>query len=664
MQSYTVSIANTVAADMVAKADGTPITTGTVTFYLIAKTGANAGKWFQTSDDSWQVAEAAAGAGSHTSDGHWTCSIDAAAWLADTRYSLYAKESGDLHIPYSEEVCDPILSNVTQISGDATAADNLELMYDGTGYVADSAPASRSQVANLVTTGAATNKIVESVDITTGSETGTYANTAALDGVYHQIDIAGDEIDLYYEFDIGATGVPVSVTLQGRLYDNPVDDSLSVYAYDWDATGWSQIGTLHSVKTSDESYVYTLFTNHVGDGTDNGKVRIRFYDTDLHANTVLRIDQLYCSYATVGSTVGYAMGRIWVDTINGVAGSVAHVNGTADNPVDSWADALTLAASLKIYSFNLSNGSEITLTADSSYYSFIGAATIHLDSNVITHAHFEDIELIDGISSGDDAEFHLCGIGTATIAHAHFLDCNFSGTFTSVADDDYFIMNGTDTAGGAASQVVFVFKANVEVLFRDYNGGLEIQDMDVTNNMIIDGAGRLDIDASCTAGSITLRGFFPRSTGGDAFETAGGTLTDDQTYSEELVADAVWDESSIAHGDSGTVGNTLATVDANVDSILTDTGTTIPATITTLQGTATKLEGMIEIDGAVYKFTANALEEAPSGTGGDATAANQTAIIEDLEDVKGTGFVKDTNSLVDLTATTPINVTVETTVVE
>jgi len=108
----------------------------------------------------------------------------------------------------------------------------------------------------------------------------------------------------------------------------------------------------------------------------------------------------------------------------------------------------------------------------------------------------------------------------------------------------------------------------------------------------------------------------------------------------------------------------LDTVDANVDLILEDTGTTIPATITTLQGTATKLEGMFELDGAVYKFTANALEEAPSGTGGDATLANQTSILEDIEDMKGTGFVKDTNSLVDLTATTPINVTVETTVVE
>lgn len=39
--------------------------------------------------------------------------------------------------------------NVTQISGDSTAADNLELMFDGTGYTDATAPASRSQITAL-----------------------------------------------------------------------------------------------------------------------------------------------------------------------------------------------------------------------------------------------------------------------------------------------------------------------------------------------------------------------------------------------------------------------------------------------------------------------------------------------------------------------------------
>jgi hypothetical protein len=108
MQFFVAAQANTVTADLVDRATGDPITSGTVSFYLMALTGSNAGKWFRTSDDSWQVAEAIAGTGAHTADGHWTCSIDLAAWTASVRYIVYAKESGDLHIPY----CEPVETNI------------------------------------------------------------------------------------------------------------------------------------------------------------------------------------------------------------------------------------------------------------------------------------------------------------------------------------------------------------------------------------------------------------------------------------------------------------------------------------------------------------------------------------------------------------------------
>lgn len=54
-------------------------------------------------------------------------------------------------------------------------------------------------------------------------------------------------------------------------------------------------------------------------------------------------------------------------------------------------------------------------------------------------------------------------------------------------------------------------------------------------------------------------------------------------------------------------------------------------------GTATALfNELVESDAGVSRFTANALEQAPSGGGGgDATAANQTTIIGHLTDIKG-----------------------------
>jgi hypothetical protein len=124
----------------------------------------------------------------------------------------------------------------------------------------------------------------------------------------------------------------------------------------------------------------------------------------------------------------------------------------------------------------------------------------------------------------------------------------------------------------------------------------------------------------------------------------------------------------------------LATVDSEVGEILTDTGTTLPATLSGLATASalsthdgkldtvddyldteiaailgdtnelqTRFNNMIEADSSDWRFTTNALEQAPAGGGGgggDATAANQTAILAALTAMQGTGFDTDDHSLV------------------
>lgn len=91
---------------VVARADGTPITSGTVNHYLVALTGANAGKWFRNSDQSWQASETVCQALTHKADGHWYAgtTIHADAWIQDVEYLEYIKESGDLHVPVSRSL--------------------------------------------------------------------------------------------------------------------------------------------------------------------------------------------------------------------------------------------------------------------------------------------------------------------------------------------------------------------------------------------------------------------------------------------------------------------------------------------------------------------------------------------------------------------------------
>jgi len=121
---------NEVSLPIVAKATGNPITSGVVNFYLKRL---DTKKWFRNSDSSWQNTEVIAGVGIHDSDGHWYVSLVSAAWILNNRYKLYAKESGNLHIPVGEEVqCKALLH--TDLDS-YTNKDNWKALTLGTGAI-------------------------------------------------------------------------------------------------------------------------------------------------------------------------------------------------------------------------------------------------------------------------------------------------------------------------------------------------------------------------------------------------------------------------------------------------------------------------------------------------------------------------------------------------
>lgn len=82
-----------------------------------------------------------------------------------------------------------------------------------------------------------------------------------------------------------------------------------------------------------------------------------------------------------------------------------------------------------------------------------------------------------------------------------------------------------------------------------------------------------------------------------------------------------------------------------LQSTLTTVAGYVDTEVAAIKLVTDKLDTAMEIDGSVYQFTTNALEHAPSSSGGDATAANQTIIINHLTDVKGATFSGTTDSL-------------------
>ena len=202
--------------------------------------------------------------------------------------SLKSPNAGDsADVTGNAYLYDVSATDIVSISGDSGAADNLESMYDGTGYVHDSAPASRDQIAALsggvtISATAGSREFLSTGD--TDDETLTYAVTASHDGAFYEVadSGAGVGIDFYLEFDIGE-GAPVDFHIDchyeegGAPFNN---NSLAIRAYNWNTTTYETVETLEH-NTSVEVHDIGLNVTHANTA---GKVRNAFTQASQEAS--------------------------------------------------------------------------------------------------------------------------------------------------------------------------------------------------------------------------------------------------------------------------------------------------------------------------------------------------------------------------------------------
>ena len=134
MQAVIPEQANTVYLTILAVADNTPITSGTVNFYLYCTDGDNEGKYWNYATAAWESSKASAGVASHLDDGLWYLAIAAGAWPDyESRWRLYAEEDGDLHIPVSDQVVPTATGSIagTTYAGGVTEIANVALSIVG-----------------------------------------------------------------------------------------------------------------------------------------------------------------------------------------------------------------------------------------------------------------------------------------------------------------------------------------------------------------------------------------------------------------------------------------------------------------------------------------------------------------------------------------------------
>jgi hypothetical protein len=398
--------------------------------------------------------------------------------------------------------------NVHAISADTTAADALELQFDGTGISGDTYPATQAQVGNIATTGAPAYEAAASFTKTTGgAETLTYAATDTSNGSYHQIADDAGTLDVYYEYTLRPDEVGTGVVFKGRMTAN--GDNAVVQAYNWGGTAWVTLFALTGTNgTTDVTQSPALVGKYTGStGADVGKVRIRIYGTGL-TSAALYVDQCIVAKASTSRTVGYSQGAIWIDSAAGVAGTTTYFNGTADHPVDTWADALTLAAALDIYRFQVAPGTQITATAACKKYALSGKGwKLALAGYDFSYATIDGCELVTGTAVAADWEmfFWNCQMGACTLGEADLHNCHITDTITLGAAAPY-LFNGCVGVPIGTPGVNFAAVGNATVVIGSARGVWTISNMGAGDTLYIDGNCDLTLAASCTGGAVYING--------------------------------------------------------------------------------------------------------------------------------------------------------------
>ena len=204
-------------------------------------------------------------------------------------------------------------------------------------------------------------------------------------------------------------------------------------------------------------------------------------------------------------------GRIWVDTNNGASGTQPGINGTANNPVNNIADALTLSAALGVKRLHFAQRSSVSIPTNLSKYAIEGIDYIldlngvKLDSCVIRGAW------VSGLATTDDDEvtFIDCVMGICSLPPSRLFNCKLTGVITMPGASGYYIFDKCANFLYSGTNAVLQYDgANVQVLVTGYEGTLEIQDMGVFagNTLEITGNGTFIEGAGCVSGSPSITG--------------------------------------------------------------------------------------------------------------------------------------------------------------
>lgn len=382
-----------------------------------------------------------------------------------------------------------------------------------------------------------------------------------------------DDADVLQRTTIDTLASQTSFTLTAGSGDNNAYNNLPIIIEDATTGAQKAVGGVSNYVGSTKGITLVrnpgIFTMAVGDkvtilaGATAGTV----WDETLIGSTHNKVNSAGRILRTLKTGGVYDDGAIWIDTENGTAGTVDNENGTVNNPVDSIADANTLAASLGLSRFRIIPGSSITFAADQNNQVFIGDNwTLALGGQDIAGTTIIGA-LVSGIASGAGTlqTFRDCLLNDVThIKDTHIIDSGIGGTQTVGEAGEYFL-DGCHSHVAGLNAWIWDFGAAIgdtDLNVRSYSGGIQLESMGDTgaDTVSIEGWGQI-IEGTCTGGIVVVRGGFTVS------GITNLTLSDDARFTRSEVADAVVDE--VITGGQHNIPDSLARIIRN----LRDNGT-------------------------------------------------------------------------------------------
>jgi len=234
-------------------------------------------------------------------------------------------------------------------------------------------------------------------------------------------------------------------------------------------------------------------------------------------------------------------GGVWIDATTPNTGTT-FPTGTPRQPVNNVTDAITIANNRGLPKLFIIGDYTFLSSDDVSGFEIIGQSeslsTLTFNAgSTTTGTEIREATVtgtVDGLALLEDCL--VTALTDTTVAGGStmvFRRCDFAGTLTCSASNtgEAHFINCLSGVPGTATPIFDMNGADIDVLFRNYAGDMEIRNFsNVANNSLsIDmNAGKVVLDSTCTTGTIIIRGIatLTDNTAGTIVLTSGMVFAD------------------------------------------------------------------------------------------------------------------------------------------